>query len=353
MSRKQDWRPSRFPLSFYKQITSKATPDYTTLEVDRDLLGKDELEASIALPLPEDAETRVWTDAQGGVRGLLRIPDVLRLHSFTNPGAAQYSQPNLACVIEMKFPRDSLTERQQRAYENIAGLKSNFRLLATSRCEIADKRLRRDWMRTAQKEPVYKPVAKAMSLPTRAMADPYQLLVGMIDAEHDLARRQLEIRPAPPGTPMMSALPDSADADARRRQNVAQIEMTLAAPFVAAGAGALAIATAPVVVGGGAAAEETTIAANAGAKVIEFDRYLRAARIARAARAAGATGAAAATVDKLAAQPVNMLQANPPALSPEQQRSSGAYWDWERQQQYQPQSEKHYLFWPDAPGHTK
>lgn len=105
MSRGESWRPSRFPLSFYKQITTEIMPDYAALEVERDLIGKDELESTIALPLPDDVDKRgLWTDVQGGVRGLLRIPDALRLQSFNNPGEAQYSQPNLACVIEMKFP---------------------------------------------------------------------------------------------------------------------------------------------------------------------------------------------------------------------------------------------------------
>jgi hypothetical protein len=84
MSRDEKWRPSRSPLSFYKQITNKALPDFHTLEVEYDLIGKDELEALIALPLPDDANKRgIWTDVDGGVRGLLRIPDILRLHSFT------------------------------------------------------------------------------------------------------------------------------------------------------------------------------------------------------------------------------------------------------------------------------
>ncbi|MEK6295899.1 MAG: hypothetical protein V4793_31910 [Paraburkholderia tropica] len=349
MSRTDTWRPSRFPLSFYSQISSKALPGYTTLEIDRDLMSKDELEALIVLPLPDDVGTRgVWTDAQGGVRGLLRIPDTLRLHSFTAPSEAQYSQPNLACVIEMKFPGDRLSEPQQKAYLTIAGDDGKFRLLHTSRCEVADKRLRRDWMRAAQKEPVYKPVGRAMSLPTRAMADPYQLLVGMIDAEHDLARRQLEVRP-PPGTPVMSALPDPANAEARRRQGMAQIEMTLTAPFVAAGSAMLAIAAAPVA-GGVAGAEETTVVANAGAKVIEFDRYLNAAR---AARAAGTAGAAASAADKLAAAPANASRPDVSTVSPERQRQSDAYWAWENEQRYQPQSVKHYLFWPDAPGKSR
>lgn len=346
MSREESWRPSRFPLSYYKQITSKALPNYSSLEVETDLLGKDELEATIALPLPADVEKRgIWTDVQGGVRGLLRIPDLVRLRRFANPGVTQYSQRNLACVVEMKFPGDKLSDLQQEAYEAIAGDPDNFRLLETERCETADKRLRRSWMRASQKEPIYKPASKAMSLPTRAMANPYALLVGLIDAEHDLARRQLEVRPPAPGTPMMSALPDPAETEARRRRGVAQIEMTLAAPFVAVATAALAIAAAPAV-GTGGAVTETTLTAQAGAKVIQFERYLR------IARAAGTAGAAASTAERLAAQPTDVPKATAPATTPEQQRQWDAYRRWEERQRYQPYDEKHYLFWPDAPRST-
>lgn len=346
MSREETWRPSRFPLSHYKQIARKTLPDYASVEVDLDLLGKDELEAMIALPLSADADKRgIWTDVQGGVRGLLRIPDVLRLRSFTDPGKAQYSQSNLACVIEMKFPGDRLKQDQKDAYEDIAGSRGNFRLLETSRCEIADERLRRNWMRAAKKEPVYMPVGKATGLPTRAMADPYALLVGLIDAEHDQARRQLEVKPPPPGTPMMSALPDPAEAEARRRQGMAQIEMALAAPFVAVGAAMLAIAATPAGATGGAVTE-VTVSAQVGAKVIQFERYLR------VARAAGTAGAAAGAANKLAAQPSDVPRPTAPAITPEQQRQWDAYRAWEDQQRYQPTDEKHYLFWPDAPRST-
>ncbi|WP_155648327.1 hypothetical protein [Burkholderia cepacia] len=341
----QKWRPSEFPLSYYKQITSKALPGYSSVEVERDLLGKDELELLLALPLPPDAETRgIWTDVQGGVRGLLRIPDVVRLHTWSNPSEAQYSQLNLACVIEMKFPGDTLRYEQQEAYRFIAGDPDKFRLLHTSRCEIADKRLRRDWMRAAQKEPVYKPVSGSVTLRLRASADSDALLVGQIDAEHDLARRQLEVKPPAPGTPMMSALPDSAEVDARRRQAVAQIETALAAPFVAAGTAMLAIVAAPSAAVGGVEGE-TTVTAQAGAKVIQFERYLR------VARTAGSAGAAAGAADKLAAQPVDVPTATS-TLSAEQERRWNAYMAWLKQQEFKPDEERHYLFWPDAPRST-
>jgi len=345
MSKKENYRPSRFPLSHYKKISSQILPQYNTLEVNLDLLSKDELEQQIALPLPGTIEKGIWLDVQGGVRGLLRIPDVLRLRSFTQRGKSQYSQPNLACVIEMKFPGDSLSDRQQTAYTDIAGDPLNLRLLMTSRCESPDnKKLRRDWMDAAKKEPVYVPVGEAMSLRTRAAADPYAVFVGMIDAEHEAARRELEVRPPPLGTPIMTAAPDVRAIAERNRRAQAQMEMTLAAPFAVAAAIPLAAGGA-YLVGGGSVATETTVIANAGAKVIQFDRYLGAAR---AARVAGATTGAATAASKLAAQPTD-IPAAPPNLSPEDRRMWEAYQVWAVQQSYRPRSEQYYLFWPDAP----
>jgi len=175
------------------------------------------------------------------------------------------------------------------------------------------------------------PVGQAMSLPLRASADPHALLVGLIDAEHQVARRALEVKPPPPGTPMMSASPGSA---AINRRPVAQMEMVLAAPFVAIGGIAMAIGGSTVA--GAAAAAETALTAQAGARIIQFKRTLS---------ATGAAGAAMAA-SRLAAQP-NERQA--PALSEDEQRRQQRYLDWEASQRHKQIIEQHYLFWPDAP----
>ncbi len=61
-------------------------------------------------------------------------------------------------MIEIKFPGDRLSREQQINYMNIAGNEDNFRLLETDVCQIDDKR-KREWIRDAVQEPVYKPVA--------------------------------------------------------------------------------------------------------------------------------------------------------------------------------------------------
>lgn len=336
MSRRQPHRPSSFPLSQYKRISSHHFPQYSSLEVAVDILSLDELEQMIPLPLPANVENGIWQDVQVGQKGLLRIPDVVRVINHTMGGEPQYSQPNLASVIEMKFGKDSLSDRQQKAYQRIAGNKLKFRLLHTDRCDKADRRQRREWMTAAQKEPVYKPVSQVMPLPLRASADPHGLVVGLIDAEHEAARRVLEVQPPSPGTHMMSASPDMREANAQAARGRAQIELSLIAPFVAVGAAGLGAGMAAA---GGGATSGAVLTARAGPQAVRYSRLIEWARLTGGASAAGATMAYATTEDGSSA----------PVPSLEQQRLWEAYQEWEASQRHQPRTEQLYLFWPDAP----
>ncbi|PJI54303.1 hypothetical protein CTI14_16980, partial [Methylobacterium radiotolerans] len=140
MSKKQPHRPSSFPLSQYKRISSRQFPQYSSVEVVVDLLGLDELEQMMPVPVPPDSENGIWQDIQPQPTSPLRIPDVVRILNHTMGGEPQYSQPNLASVIEMKFGGDSLSGDQKAAYEDIAGARNKFRLLHTARCDRADRR---------------------------------------------------------------------------------------------------------------------------------------------------------------------------------------------------------------------
>ncbi|WP_158039289.1 VRR-NUC domain-containing protein [Pseudomonas aeruginosa] len=337
MSKKQAHRPSSFPLSQYKRISSHQFPQYSSLEVVVDILGLDELENLIEMPLPSHVEDGIWQDIQVGQKGKLRIPDVVRVINHTMGGKPQYSQPNLASVIEMKFGGDTLSKEQKSAYEEIAGSSDKFRLLHTDRCERADRRQRREWMTAAQKEPVYKPVSQVMSVPLRASADPHGLVVGLIDAEHQAARRVLEVKPLPPGTPVMSASPDMREANARAERARAQIELTLMAPFIAVAGVGLGAGAATVT--GGGTVSGAALTARAGPQVVRYNRLIDWARLAGGASSAGATLAYATAEDGSSA----------PVLSPEQQRLWEAYQEWEASQRHQPRTEQLYLFWPDAP----
>ncbi|RTT18932.1 hypothetical protein DY951_29200 [Pseudomonas aeruginosa] len=336
MSMKQPHRPSSFPLSQYKRISSQQFPQYSSLEVVVDILSLDELEKMIPLPLPSDIENGIWQDVQVGQKGLMRIPDVVRVINHTMGGKPQYSQPNLASVIEMKFGGDSLSDRQQKAYERIAGDKRKFRLLHTDQCDRADRRQRREWMTAAQKEPVYKPVSQVMSVPLRASADPHGLVVGLIDAEHQAARQVLEAKPLPPGTHVMSASPDMREVNARAERARAQIELTLMAPFVAVGAVGLGAGMAAA---GGGAASGATLTARAGPQAVPYSRLIDWVRLAGGAGAAGATAAYAEPED------TNSIS----GLTSEQQRQWQAYQAWEASQRHKPRTEQLYLFWPDTP----
>ncbi len=341
MSRQHPHRPSSFPLSQYKRISSRQFPQYSSVEVVVDLLGLDEVEEMIPVPLPPDVENGIWQDIQVMQKSPLRIPDVVRVNNHTLGGAPQYSQANLASVIEMKFGADSLTKEQKFAYEYIAGHSEKFRLLQTDRCNKADRRQRRDWMSAAQHEPVYKPVSQVMSLPLRASADPHSLVVGLIDAEHQAARQVLEVKP-PRGTPVISAGPEMREADGHAAQVRAQIEISLAGPFVLMGAAGVGAGMTAIARGSSAIAG-SALTARAGSRVVQYDRLITWGRITGGTGAAGATVAYAQSEDGSSA----------PAPSPERQRQWKAYQQWDASQRDQPRTEQLYLFWADLPEPTQ
>lgn len=191
MSKREPHRPSSFPLSQYQQLRNRHFEQLASMRVETDLLSKTDLEQLLS-PTPSTSDGALWIDGQKKPPGLLRIPDVLRLRSFGNPGMSQYSQGNLASVIEMKFPGDRLTRDQQTAYADIAGGYQKLRLLETRNCDSSDKQKWREWVRSSASEPVYRPVAQVTSLASRAAAARHKLLVGRIDAEHAAARLRLE-----------------------------------------------------------------------------------------------------------------------------------------------------------------
>jgi len=338
MSKRHPHRPSTFPLSQYKRISSRQFPQYSSVEVVVDILDLDELEEMIPVPLPSNIEEGIWQDIQPKPKSPMRIPDVVRVLDHTMGGESQYNQLNLASVIEMKFGGDSLFADQKAAYEEIAGAKHKFRLLHTSRCDSADRRQRRQWMSAAQKEPVYKPVSQVMALPFRASADPHSLVVGVIDAEHLAARQILEANPPAPGTPVMSAGPDTRTENPWTARALAQIEMSLVAPFVIVGAASIGSSMATVA-GSSAAITGSTLTARAGPRIVHYGRLVSWSRITGGAGAAGAAVAYAQSNDGSSA----------PVLSPERQRQWEAYQEWEASQRQQPRTEQFYLIWPDAP----
>ena len=338
MSKKQPHRPSSFPLSQYKRISSRQFPQYSSVEVVMDMLSLDELEGMIPVPFPSNVEKGIWQDVESEDLGHLRIPDVVRIIDHTLGGEPQYGQSNLASVIEMKFNSDALSDRQRKAYERIAGNRLKFRLLHNDRCDRADRRQRRNWMTAAQQEPVYSPVSQVLSLPLRASADPHGLVVGLIDAEHQAARQVLEVRPPPPGTHVVNASPDMREADAQAARARAQIEMSLVGPFVIVGATGLGAGMASVA-GGSAAVSGATLAARAGPRLVHYERLVSWARYTGGAGAAGTTVAYAQSEDGSSA----------PVHSPELRRQWKAYQEWEASQRHQSRTEQLYLFWPDEP----
>ncbi|MFF7863184.1 hypothetical protein [Pseudomonas monteilii] len=268
MSKDEPFRPSTFPLSKYSLMKNRLLDGVSALLVEVDLLDKVELENVLSWTLEEDGkkvevDPRIVRILKGGkVKGLLRIPDVLRLKVYDNPGEAQYSQANLKSVIEMKFPGDVLSPAQQEAYEIIAG-PAGLRVLYTETCDCADREQWREWVKGSEKDPVYKPVQQVTSLASRMSIEKNKLLVGRIDEEHEKARRLLGGQLPHVEGPQWEAAPDPRLVEAQNRRAIAGLEMVLAAPFVAAAAGAAANVVVPARV----VATGTVVAKSAGQSV--------------------------------------------------------------------------------------
>ncbi|MEE3661795.1 VRR-NUC domain-containing protein [Brenneria sp. g21c3] len=280
MSRRRPNYPSTFPLSKYAaikeglqwRVRGLAGSDIA-VEVVSELMSLDELESALtpemrqsagkAKPLPDELEKMLKKRR----RGMLRIPDVVRLKNRMLVGKQAFSQPNLHTVIEIKFPGDRLTTDQQRAYEDIAGAE-NFRLLETHTCQVDDK-TKRKWLRDAKKEPVYLPVGLAGArnrLCQRPEIEAYPLLEGLIASEHQQVRDYFApYSPPVSAGPRFEPMPDPAitAAQARQRQRErAQLEMALGGPLFAISAGVAAAGA--VTAAGGAATAATGSAASGG-----------------------------------------------------------------------------------------
>ncbi|WP_256829949.1 VRR-NUC domain-containing protein [Pseudomonas sp. Pse1] len=337
MSKREPHRPSSFPLSQYQQLRNRHFEKLASMRVETDLLSKTDLEHMLS-PTPSTKDGALWVDGQKTPRGLLRIPDVLRLRAFGNPGKPQYSQGNLVSVIEMKFPGDRLAPAQQKAYQDIAGDYRKLRLLETKNCDSSDKQKWREWVRSSESEPVYKPVGQVLSLASRASALRHKLLVGNIDAEHAAARLRLQTQFVDPGMPVMTAAPDDRAIQAQNRRAVASIEMTLAAPFVAIGAAMASMAAAPSF----ATAEATALVANAGGHTIRFEPFIAAVKRVLAGGALG-TGAA---MPAFAQSNTAFVHST---LSAEEQETRARWADWNKLQQHQQTTVQNYVFWDDVP----
>lgn len=337
MSKREPYRPSNFPLSQYQQLRNRHFEQLTSMRIETDLLSKTDLE-EILSPTSSTSDDALGIDRQKNPRGLLRIPDVLRLRAFGNPSKSQYSQSNLTSVIEMKFPGDSLSPVQQLAYQRIAGDSAKLRLLETKNCDSNDKQKWREWVRSSVSEPVYRPVEQVVSLASRAAAARHKLLVGRIDSEHAAARLKLETQFVAPGTPVMTATPDQRAIQAQNQRAIAGIEMTLAAPFVAIGAAMLSMAAAPAT----AATEATALVANAGGHSIRFKPFITAAKRALAIGSAGAGTAMPAFAH------ANTV-ASAPSLFADDQDTQARWAEWNQRQQHQQTTLQNYVFWEDVP----
>lgn len=252
MSLSEPHRPSDFPLSRYQVIKDDYILRQQSVVISDPLLSKDVLEAELSIKETSSgkglrAVSPVVKDPFGvpnkkSIKGLIRIPDVIRVTDEFIYGAAKFAQANMAYVIEMKFGPDQLSKEQQKDYLIIAGDFNKFRLMETGVCRVADK-TRRGWIRSAAREPVYVPVGKAMEASARrnrirGAIPEYELLLDHIEAEHAAVRKLLEPPVATPGVPMMTdgtqAREAERQAEIQRQHTRDSVGLILGAPMAAA-----------------------------------------------------------------------------------------------------------------------
>ena len=105
-------------------------------------------------------------------RGMIRIPDVIRKKDHTLTGEKGYHPDNIDTVIEIKFPGDSLTEKQRKAYLKIAGgNRDKFRLMTLKQCEFRNRKDKEEEMlANAKDDPLYQTIGEtAMTNPKSAL----------------------------------------------------------------------------------------------------------------------------------------------------------------------------------------
>ncbi len=289
MSLSEAHRPSAFPLSRYQVIKDEYFLRQQSVVISDPLLSKDVLEAELSIKdtssgkglraISPDAKDPFGAQTKKKTKGLIRIPDVIRVNDEFIYGAAKFAQSNMAYVIEMKFGSDKLSEDQQQDYSTIAGDNDKFRLMETVVCSVGDK-TRRGWIRSAAREPVYVPVGKAIAASERrnrirGAIPEYELLLDRIEAEHAAVRKLLEPPVATPGVPMMTDGTQAREAERRaeiqRQHTRDSVGLILGAPMAAATpvTALAAISGEAVVVTEGIAVTVT----NSG-KLVQFTRYV-------------------------------------------------------------------------------
>lgn len=114
-------------------------------------------------------------------KGLLRIPDCIvlkikgpELAAMRASGHIDWKrlipiQANIDTVVEIKFDGDTLSDRQRKAYQKIAG-PNKFRLLKASSCDCDKKR------QQPQTEPVRNPVTTPMKVESTQERRWYQIV---------------------------------------------------------------------------------------------------------------------------------------------------------------------------------
>lgn len=295
-------RPSTFPLSQYRlmyreyrelnQYQDPVGPykfESHSLNMINPLVSKTELENTVTLnPNSGNTIVQAYRTLDPSVaqevfpngRGILRIPDVIRKTDFLLVGSEGFHPDNLTSVIEVKFPNDSLSEKQREDYLKIASDNVfKFRMITLDQCEYRRRRsqeAQEQELKAIKADPVY------IAIGETAMANPrLDSIEAQIALEYEKMRhyvsKWIKEQEIYYSRPQLIA-PDNANKQSfqqhwqRYNQNVDAI---MHAPLAMAGIVAIAAAAMPAEVAI-ATGEAITLTRNS-ATVVQFSARLAAA----------------------------------------------------------------------------
>lgn len=297
MSKSEPSRPSYWPVSKYQMIyreyreaniygdpTGGYQFDFGGVNVVDSMVNKTTLENELSLKRSSDNDIeegyRTLNPEKANERfpngrGMIRIPDVIKKEDHTLTGEKGYHPDNINTVIEIKFPGDSLTELQFRAYLRIAGYDTDkFRLMTLKQCEFRNRTDKEEEMlANAKDDPLYQTVGETAMANPRTVLTIEQRMQLEYDAIYKHIIKWVKQQEIEYSRPQLVAIDDSnqkryAEAWQRYEQ---QHEMIVNYPLAAVGVASMS-AMAGAFVAGTSVTEiaTTTTVVRSGAKVIEF-----------------------------------------------------------------------------------
>lgn len=200
-SKNEPHRPSNYPLSQfrmvfreYRRINKFGDPegsylfDFRGAETVDPMVSKTELENTLTLKRSGDNDIVegyrtinpiVANERFPNGRGMIRIPDIIKKKDHSLLGKEGYSPNNIDTVIEVKFPRDYLSDAQKRDYLIIAsGDRNKFRLMTLKQCKYRrrGKKEAEEMLAKAKADPIFQVIGEtALTNPQHVLSIEQQI----------------------------------------------------------------------------------------------------------------------------------------------------------------------------------